>query len=161
MVTANAINISTYGVVFFDSTGSPPAFTAITPGVSGTILTSTGATTSPTWQAPSISGFPWTDEATSFGAVANNGYFVTAAATATLPASPSQGDAVAFAYDAATGAVTITANTGQVIRVGSVVSATAGTCVSQVRGDSIKLVYRTVGSAWICVGAPQGVWIVT
>lgn len=158
---ANAINVSTYGVVFFDSTGTPPAFTAITPGASGTVLTSTGATTAPTWQSPSTAGFPWTDEATSFAAAINNGYFVTATATATLPASPSQGDVVAIAYDGATGAVTITANTGQVIRVGSAVSASAGTCASTARGDSIYLTYRSTGTAWIAIGAPQGVWVVT
>jgi len=36
----------------------------------------------------------WTDEATSFAAASGNGYFCAAALTATLPASPSQGDVI-------------------------------------------------------------------
>lgn len=161
MGAANAINVSTYGVVFFESSASPPVFAAITPGASGTVLTSTGISSAPTWQAASSGAFPWTDEATSFTAASNNGYFVTATAVATLPASPAQGDVVAIAYDGATGAVTVTANTGQTIRTGTAVSASAGTCASTAEGDSIYLTYRSTGTTWVSVGAPQGVWLIT
>ncbi len=154
---ANGINISTYGVVFFETT----SFTSITPGSSGTVLTSTGVGSLPTWQVPTAAQLPWTDEATSFTAVANNGYFISATATATLPTSPTQGDIVAFAVDAAATVLTITAAAGQVIRVGSAVSATAGTCESTAEGDSVFFTYRSTGLTWVAIGAPQGVFIVT
>jgi hypothetical protein len=95
-----------------------------------------------------------------FPVLANTGYFVTATATATLPAAPSQGDTVYFIVDT-TSVLTVTANSGQVIRIGSVVSATAGTATSNARGDAVILTYRTTGAAWIARSAPQGIWTVT
>jgi len=154
---ANAINVATYGSVFFETTD----FTSITPGIAGTVYTSQGASSLPHWVSPAVSGFPYTDEAISFNAASNNGYFISANAKATLPASPAQGDSIAFAVDAATTVLTITANTGQLIRVGSAVSASAGTCVSSAEGDSIYLTYRTATTSWIAIGAPQGAWTVT
>jgi len=128
-------------------------------GTSGQVLTSNGASALPTWQTASIIG-AWTDESTSFSAAANNGYFVTGTATATMPASPSQGNVISFAVDTVN-ILTITANTGQVIRVGSTVSASAGTCASNKRGDAITLVYRSADTAWIAVPGTQGTWTVT
>lgn len=101
----------------------------------------------------------FTDESTSFSAAAGNGYFVTGAATATLPASPSQGNTICFIVDGAV-TLTVTANTGQVIRVGSAVSASAGTVVNNARGDALTLVYRASDTAWIS-RATQGTWTVT
>jgi hypothetical protein len=103
----------------------------------------------------------WTDEAISFNAAAGNGYFVTAAATATLPASPTQGTEIAFAVDNDAAILTIQANTGQIIRVGTAVSASAGTGVSNKNGDSIWLIFRSSDNSWIAVGAPQGTWTIT
>ncbi len=45
---ANAIDITTTGVVYFNSS----VFQSLTPGAAGTVLTSTGST-APTWQSPS------------------------------------------------------------------------------------------------------------
>jgi len=101
----------------------------------------------------------WTDENTSFSAAANQGYFVTGTATAALPASPSQGDTIEFIVDT-TNILTITANTGQVIRIGSAVSAAAGTAASNARGDSAVLVYRSSDTAWIAKSV-IGTWTVT
>jgi hypothetical protein len=102
----------------------------------------------------------WTDESMSFNALAGNGYFVTGAATATLPAAPTQGNQISFAVDTAS-QLTIQANTGQFIRIGNVVSASAGTAANNARGDSITLVYRASDTTWISVPAPQGTWTVT
>jgi hypothetical protein len=110
-----------------------------------TINTSTGQLGSVASITPT---FTWTDENTNFNAAANGNYFITGAAIATLPASPSQGNTVAFAVDTAS-TLTITANTGQVIRIGSAVSAAAGTAVNNARGDSVTLVYRSSDTAWI------------
>lgn len=110
-----------------------------------TIDTSTGQMGS---QAIPSSATTWTDESTSFAPAAGNGYFITGTTTATLPASPSQGNTISFAVDAAT-VLTIQANTGQVIRIGAAVSASAGTAASTARGDSVTLVYRSSDTAWI------------
>lgn len=104
-------------------------------------------------------GVVWTDEAAAFNAATNNGYFVTGVTTGTLPASPSQGDTIEFIADS-TSALTIQANTGQVIRFGSAVSAAAGVAVNNARGDSVSLVYRTSGTAWIAKSI-VGTWSLT
>jgi len=127
-------------------------------GSSGQVLTSNGASALPTWQ--NTGSFVWTDEGTNFNALAQNGYFITATCTATLPASPSQGNQISFTIDAATTTVTITANTGQIIRIGTGVSASAGTAANNARGDSVTLVFRSSDSAWIA-SSVIGTWIVT
>jgi hypothetical protein len=99
----------------------------------------------------------WTDEATSFSAASGNGYFCTAALTATLPASPSQGDVINIAVDTAS-AVVIQANTGQTIRLGNITSTTAGTATSSAIGDSLQLVYRSANSEWFSVSS-TGNWL--
>lgn len=155
----NALNIATAGYVVFDGTAtfSGRTFQAGTgisltnaSGVSGNTTIATTGTLIGTW----------TDEATSFSALKNNGYFVTANATATLPASPAQGDTIAFNVDSASGILTITANTGQVISVGKVTSASAGTAASNFTGDSIVLVYRTSDTSWRAIQS-VGTWTVT
>lgn len=105
--------------------------------------------------------FPWTDEATSFAAAAYNGYFIIGTATATLPASPPQGSRIEFAIDSTSAILTIQANTGQMIRVGTSLSASGGTAVSHFDGDSIILIYRAADTTWISVPAPEGTWTVT
>ncbi len=101
----------------------------------------------------------WTDEAISFAAASGNGYFVTATATATMPASPSQGNTISFIVDAAA-TLTITGNTGQILRIGAAVSASAGTAVASTQGNSVTFVYRTADTAWIATSV-IGTWIVT
>ena len=155
---ANAINVSTGGVIAFDGTATFNSRT-ITAGTGITVTNGSGVSGNPTIAASGM-GLTWTDNSGTFTAVANHGYFITATATPTLPASPSAGDTVAFAIDAAAVA-TVTGNTGQTIRVGAAVSASAGTCANAVRGDSITLVYRATDTSWLSVGAPQGTWTVT
>lgn len=178
---ANAMNLTstTAGLVNWDGTStmsttsltaqyytltaaSTTTVNAVAPGTSGWVLTSTGVSGYPAYAAPVYTKMPWTDETTTFSPLAQNGYFVTGAATATLPASPAQGDTIAFCVDGAV-ALTITANTGQIIQVGSAVSAAAGTCVNaaSVTGCSIVLVYRLSDTKWFAVPAPQGTWTVT
>jgi hypothetical protein len=144
----NALNITASGYVVFDGTAT---FTGRTfQAGSGISLTNASGTAGNTTIATtgSIVG-TWTDEATNFNAAKNNGYFVTATATATLPASPAQGDTIAFAVDSASGILTITANTGQTIQIGKAKSASAGTAASNFNGDSVTLVYRSTDTNWI------------
>lgn len=105
-------------------------------------------------------GFAWTDEGVNFNASVNNGYFVTAIATATLPPSPSQGDIIRFVVDT-TSVLTIAANTGQSIRIGNAISSVAGSISSTKRGDSVDLVYRATGTTWFAFSGIQGSWTIT
>jgi hypothetical protein len=104
-------------------------------------------------------GVTWIDQATGIVLAINTGYFVTAATTQTLPASPSQGDVVKIVADT-TGAVVVTANTGQQIRVGTTISSTAGTMTSTLQGDSLELIYRAASTTWVSI-ATTGVWVPT
>lgn len=105
-------------------------------------------------------GFTWSDASGAFLAASNNGYFITGASTPTLPAAPNEGDAVNFIVDTPS-TCTITANAGQQIRIGAVLTAVAGTAANTVRGDSIILVYRATGATWFSLSGPQGIWQLT
>lgn len=121
-----------------------------TPSTSGNILTSDGTN----WvsSAPASSAIPYTDQGSSTTIASNHGYFVTGNFTMTLPSSPSQGD-ICIVFADTTSVVTVTGNTGQVIRLGSSVTAAAGSIASTARGDCVRLVYRTSGTAWIAESA--------
>lgn len=151
-------SFTAYAVIAGGTTSTGALQSVASVGTSGQVLTSNGAGALPTFQ--NNDGIAWTDEGTSFNAVAGNGYFITANATATMPASPSQGNIIAFAVDAAATTVTITANTGQVIRIGTAVSASAGTAANNARGDSVTLVFRSSDNAWIATSV-LGTWTVT
>src|SRR5665213_826653 len=62
------------------------------------VLGGAGTTTAGSGSTITISvindGFPWTDEAISFAAQKQNGYFCTGVITATLPATPTQGNTI-------------------------------------------------------------------
>ena len=132
----------------------------VAPSTAGYVLTSTGATSQPSFQAIPYTAMPWTDEAVSFAAAAGNGYFVTATATATLPASPTQGQTIAFEVDSASGILTVQANTGQTIQIGKAVSVSAGVALSNFTGDSLTLVYRASDTSWRATSV-IGTWSVT
>jgi len=92
--------------------------------------------------------FKWSDTSGTVNAIAFNGYFITAVCTSTLPASPAEGDTIVFIV-ATGGALTIKANTGQVISIGSTNSSSAGTAVNNAIGDSVTLIYRATSTTWI------------
>lgn len=114
----------------------------------GDLLTFTATGKAATYQTPVVIQYTWNDQSGAFAATVNTAYFITTTSTATLPASPSQGNTIIFSVDT-TNVLTIQANTGQVIRLGNAVSSSAGTTFSTARGDSITLVYRSTGTAWI------------
>jgi hypothetical protein len=145
----------TSGQVVIGGTTTPAAATL----TAGTGVSIVNGNNSITINASGV-GLNWSDNSGTFTAAANNGYFITAASTPTLPASPVEGSTVAFAIDTAS-TCTVTANTGQKIRIGTAVSANAGTAANNAIGDSILLVFRTSDSVWFSVGAPQGIWTVT
>jgi len=154
----NFLGPLTNGQLLIGSTGADPVAATLTAGSNVTITNGAGTITIAS-SGGGGGGLTWNDESTSFSAAATNGYFVTGTASATLPASPSQGNTIAFATDA-TNILTITANTGQTIRVGNNVSASAGTCANTLRGDSITLVYRSSDTTWLATSV-IGEWQLT
>ena len=104
-------------------------------------------------------GFTWNDVSGAFSPLKNNGYFVTATATGTLPAAPAQGDTIKFLVDHATQVLTIDAPGTQLIRIGTLVSSAGGTAVSTLQGDSVELVYRASNTTWEAVGGHEGTWV--
>jgi len=175
---ANALNITAAGIQIFDGTATLTATTTtqyntlvgntgntianVSTGTSGQVLTSNGNAANPSYQSLPFTKLPWTDKNISFAAASENGYFVTATATATLPGSPSQGDMIAFAVDVdpGTGLLTIQANTGQYIRIGKAISLAASTVINNFQGDSLVLIYRASDTTWIADDV-LGTWTVT
>lgn len=102
---------------------------------------------------------PFTDEAGNFNAVVNNGYFCTAALTATLPAAPTQGQVVIIETTSAS-SIVVQANTGQTINLGSGSSAVAGAATSTSVGNSLYLVFRSASSTWHSIST-EGTWTLT
>lgn len=145
------------GVLISNHASGVPSWLAN--GTAGFILTAQSGAP-PAWAAAPPSGLTWSDKSTTFSVASFNGYFVTGSATATLPASPSQGDPVSFISDAGSITLTVTGNTGQTIRIGSAVSASAGTAVSTIRGDAVTLIYRASDTSWIAQSS-VGTWSVT
>lgn len=143
------------GQLIIGSTAGQPAAATLTAG--------TGVTITPGANSISIAASAgiliWTSTSGTFTAAIQNGYFLTAASTPTMPAAPAEGDMVAFVVDAAA-TITITANTGQKLRLASTLSATAGTCVTSLQGNTITFVYRSTGATWFSLSA-SGAWNVT
>lgn len=146
MATNNSANIKTQGVVYFNGTGT---FSGIDASTVGFVLTSNGTGVAPSFQTfTPVIATTWSAEATGFTAAAANGYVCTAALTATLPTSPSNGDTVQIIVDT-TGSVVIQAATGQFIRIAGSVSSSAGTATSTARGNAVSLVYNSSDTTWL------------
>lgn len=149
-------SIATNGQLIIGSTAGAPAAATLTAGTGISITNGSNSITIASTGSPMV----WTDKAISFAAASGNGYFVTANATATMPSAPSQGDMISFIVDAAATTVTVTGNTGQVLRIGTAVSASAGTAANNARGDSVTFIYRSSDTAWIA-NSVIGTWTVT
>jgi hypothetical protein len=106
-------------------------------------------------------GFVWSENSTNFAAAIQNGYFCNAALTATLPASAGLtiGNSIIFFVDTAS-TVTIQAGTGEMIQVGSAISAAAGTASSNTQGAILELVFKPSDLTWHTISS-LGVWTVT
>lgn len=106
-------------------------------------------------------GFPWTDEAISFAAAKQNGYFCTGLLTATLPVSAglTNGATIIFYVDTAS-AVTIQANAGQQINISNNLSSVAGTAFSNAEGSTLTLAFRIADTTWHGISS-LGSWTTT
>jgi len=98
-------------------------------------------------------GFPWSDQAVSFAAQVQNGYFCTAALTVTLPtASLVNGSTIIIYVDTAS-AVVIQAGAGQRIEISLNQSSVAGTATSTAQGNIVTLTYRVSDTTWHAISS--------
>jgi len=137
--------VGTNGQVLIGATGADPAFATIT-STGGTIAFTLGANTLN--MDVVAAGIVWSDKSTDFNADVNNGYFITGSCIATLPATPANGSRISFIVDGSF-VVTITANTGQTIKISSNTSSSAGTQFNTADGDTVTLIYRSTNTRWI------------
>jgi len=151
--TITNLGVATNGQLPIGSAGADPVLATLTAGTGISITNGAGSISI----AATGAGFTWSDTSGTVTASAENGYFITAACTSTLPASPSEGDTIKYIVDTAS-ALTITAAGSQKIRVGNTISAAGGTSVNSQQGDAITLVYRTTGTTWFAEASPVGAW---
>ena len=124
-----------------------------------------GATTSGSGSTLTITvtneGFSWSEQNGSFAAAVQNGYFCNALLTATLPASGGLviGNTIIIYVDTPQ-VVTVQANTGQSIQVGSNISVPGGVATSNTQGAILELIYKPSDSTWHTQSS-LGVWAVT
>jgi len=111
------------------------------------ILGGPGITTSGAGSTLTINSLVWTDQGVSTTVTRDSASFATAAITLTLPAAPTQGEECRFAATTA-GALVVTANAGQRIRLGNTLSAIAGTATTTAIGDAVWLTFRAADSVW-------------
>lgn len=151
----NLVSLNGNGLIVIGSASSQPAAGNLTAGTGISIVN--GANTITINSAGG--GVTWSDTSGVATMSSNNGYFVTGAATPTLPASPSSGDVVEFVVLTAA-LCTVTANAGQKINLAGSLSATAGTASTSTAGFTLKLVYRSTGATWWAI-ASEGSWTIT
>lgn len=126
------------------------------------LLGGSGASTSATGDTITVTasggggGLTWQDIALTGSTTAGVGYMSTAAITLTLPASPTNGDEIAFVASTSDTLI-IQANTGQVVQVGSERTSSAGTATSTALGDSLNLIYQSSSTKWFSI-ATNGNW---
>lgn len=153
-IAVDVTELPTLATTFNSDSGSAtPAANIIT------IAGGPGVTTSASGSTVTINSVTFTDQGSSTTIASDNGYFVTGNFNMTLPASPAQGE-ICIVYADTSSAVTVTGNTGQTIRIGSSVSASAGNAVSTAEGDCLVLRYRSSGASWKAISL-IGNWILT
>lgn len=108
-------------------------------------------------------GFPWSDQAVSFDANTQNGYFCTAALTVQLPpnvtfANPLVSGNTVIIYADTASQVVIKAAAGQQIEISQMISGVAGTATSTQAGSIVTLTYRVSDSTWHSIST-NGNWL--
>jgi hypothetical protein len=119
----------------------------ITNAANSITIASTGSGGGTTWQSIS----------TQTQAQAGNGYFITAATTLVLPASPTNGETIQVVSKLTSGNVFIDAN--QKTISGGVVSGNTGASSTQV-GDTMTLVYDATSQSWNATSM-IGSWVIS
>ena len=106
-------------------------------------------------------GFQWSEQAVSFNASVEEGYFCTAGLTVNLPSSLSLviGNTLIVYVDTSS-TVTIQAASGEFIQVGINISNVSGSASSNTRGSILTLVYRPTDTTWHAISS-FGSWTVS
>ncbi len=98
-------------------------------------------------------GFPWTDEAISFLASSQNGYFCTSALTVTLPTVGLVTGSTIIVYVDTASPVVLQAGAGQQIEISQTLSSVAGTATSTAQGNIVTLVFRLSDLTWHAISS--------
>ena len=128
------------------------------------VLGGVGASTSGAGNTITINvtsaSYDWSEQNASFGALPQNAYFCNVALTVSLPPSGTLqiGDSIIIYVDTIAG-VTIQADVGESIQVGSNISALGGTASSNTRGAILELVFKPSDSTWHTISS-MGVWTI-
>ena len=121
------------------------------------VLGGSGASTSGAGSTITINvindGFPWSDQAISFAAAVQNGYFCTAALTVTLPTVGLVTGSTIIIYVDTASSVVLQAGAGQQIEISQTSSSVAGTATSTAQGNIVTLVYRASDTTWHAVSS--------
>ena len=146
--------------VFVDTNGQ---LGAIVNGAAGTVLTSNGAGSTPSWQTPAAGGFTWSAITADQTAAINNGYICNKAGTLTLtlPASAAVGSIIEVTgINTATG-WKIAQGTGQIIYFGTTnTTVTTGYLQSSAIRDSIKMVCIVTDTTWQVISSLGNITVV-
>lgn len=176
-----AADATKIGLSNFDSTSFAVAATGFvtlsTTGAGKTITGDSGGALSPTannWNILGLAGSktsgsgstltvkspPFSQVGGSATSSLNTGEFVTAAVTRTLPASAGLADGDLFIYVCTTaGALIIQSVSAQKIRIGSLITAAAGTATSTAIGDSVTLRFNATDGFFYAVSV-IGTWVI-
>lgn len=167
----NSLNINTSGVVAYNATtgvftqsaitqydtlvgGASNAIVSIAPGTTGQVLTSNGASASPSYQTV-VSALAWSNITTTTQTIAGGSGYITnnaATVTYTLPASPTQGQVFAITSGASAAATTpwsIAQPATQSINFGNLTTTVGvgGSLASTLKFDTVYLVCVVAGTA--------------
>lgn len=121
------------------------------------VLGGAGASTSGAGSTITINvindGFPWSDQAVSFAAAVQNGYFCTASLTVTMPSVGLVTGSTIIIYVDTAAAVVLQAAAGQQIEISQTSSSVAGTATSTAQGNIVTLVYRVSDTTWHAISS--------
>jgi hypothetical protein len=121
------------------------------------ILGGPGVTTSAVGNTITVNSVVWTDVANPVTVTSDSGSIDTAGGTViTLPAAPNRGEEVRI-ISVLAGTV-VTANAGQQIQIGNVLSSVGGTATGTANGDTLYLTWSPSGGAWFSLAA-TGNWL--
>lgn len=157
---SNSISIAINGSVVGETiTGDNLSALSPTAG-NWNIFGLSGSKTSGTGSTLTIKSPPFSQVGASATSALNSGEFVTAAVTRTLPVSAGLADGDLFIYVCTTaGALVIQSVGAQKIRIGSLISAAAGTATSTAIGDSVTLRFNATDGFFYAVSV-IGTWLI-
>jgi hypothetical protein len=127
-------------------------------GTAGQVVTSNGAGTKPTFQAPAAGGMTWTEETgTPVSAAVDHGYILNknSLVTVNLPATAAVGKTIGF-QGSGTGLFSVVAAAGDIIHFGNQDTSGGGSLTATNRYDALEVICIVADSEWSVRGIAQG-----